>query len=71
MPVEYPVRVAMKSAILGAAVDVLLWPDRATVDGVAYSLDELAELKSRGISAADLQTVHRVKHDFEGEVIQS
>jgi hypothetical protein len=70
-PVEYPVEVKIESAILGAAVDVMLWPDHATVDGVEYSKQELADLLSRGISAADLQTVHRVKHDFEGEVIQS
>ena len=33
MPVEYPVEVKMDSSILGAAVDVLLWPDRAEVQG--------------------------------------
>ena len=68
-PVEYPVEVKMDSSILGATVDVMLWPDRAEFDGVAYSNSELTDLKSRGLSAADLRAVHEVKKQFNGTVI--
>jgi hypothetical protein len=68
MPVEYPVEVKMESAILGATVDVMLWPDRAEVDGTIYTNKELTELKSRGLSAADLQTIHEAKKQFDGEI---
>ena len=65
---QYPVEVKMESAILGAAVDVMLWPDRATVDGVEYSNDELKNLIGRKPSADDLRVVHEVKKQFNGEV---
>lgn len=66
-----PVAIKMKSSILGATVDVSLEPDQATVAGVEYSNDELKDLLSRGLSAADLQTVHEVKKQFDGAVIPS
>jgi hypothetical protein len=65
---QYPVVVAMVSSILGAAVDVMLWPDRATVAGVPYTKTELTELISRGLPADDLRAVHEVKKSFNGEV---
>ena len=68
-PVEYPVTIKMESAILGAAVDVFLWPDRATVDGVGYSNQELVDLKSSGLPADDLRVVNRIKKQFDGAVI--
>jgi hypothetical protein len=69
-PVEYPVPIKMDSPILRDSVDVLLWPDRAEVEGLEYSLDEIKALKSRGPSAADLMAVHEAKKAFEGKVIQ-
>ena len=68
MPVDYPVPIVMNSAILGAMVEVMLWPDRATVDDVEYSQDELVDLKSRGLSAADLRATHEVKRNFDATV---
>jgi len=65
---SFPVAMVLEGSILGAAVDVLLWPDRATVAGVEYSNDELKNLISRGLPAADLQTIHEVKKSFNGEV---
>jgi hypothetical protein len=70
IPYIGPVDVVMQSAILGAAVDVILEPDQAAVDGVVYSNAELVDLLSRGISADDLQTIHEVKKQFNGEVIK-
>ena len=67
--VEYPVAIVMKSTILGADVPVEFWPDRAEVDGVQYSNDELAELLSRGPPVADLRAVHETKKSFDGEVV--
>lgn len=64
------VEVKMDSAILGDAVDVILEPDQAQVDGVQYSNAELVDLIGRGIAAADLRVVHRVKMEFGGEVMQ-
>ena len=66
---EYPISVKMESAILGAIVNVDLWPDRATVDGVNYSLPELRDLLSRKISHDGLREVHALKQEFEGTVI--
>ena len=68
IPYIGPVDVVMDSAILGAAVDVILEPDQATVGGVEYSKKELADLLSRGLPAADLRAVHEVKNQFDGEV---
>jgi hypothetical protein len=64
-----PVEVRMDSSILEATVDVRLWQDQAEVGGVKYSLSELTDLLSRGMPAADLQSVHRVKSEFEGQVV--
>lgn len=61
----------MDSKILGV-VDVVFdthKPDQAMVGGVPYSNQELTDLISRGISAADLITVHEVIRSFEGHVI--
>ncbi|EFK08956.1 conserved hypothetical protein [delta proteobacterium NaphS2] len=66
---SYPVSVAMESAILGTTVDVHLWPDHVQVAGVTYSNNELADMKSRGLSAARLQKIHQAKRSFDGEVI--
>jgi len=65
---QYPVSIKMKSAIQGAGVLVELWSDRAEVGGVSYSVDELGDLKSRDLSAADLRAAHEVKRFFDGEV---
>ena len=70
-PVEYPVAIKMESAILGATVDLMLWPDRAEVDGVQYSNEELKNLIGRKPSAADLQTIHEAKKQFDGGVTLS
>ena len=59
----------MESAILGAAVDVELWPDRARVDDVAYSNNELADLLTMRLSADALLVAHETKKAFGGEVI--
>ena len=66
---SFPVSVKMKSGILGIIVDVMLWPNRATVDGIGYRNDELKGLISRGLSAADILAVHNVKESFEGQVM--
>jgi len=65
-----PVDMVMESSILGSSVDVILEPDQATIEGVIYSNAELMDLKSRGLSAADLRAVHEVKNQFNGEVIK-
>jgi hypothetical protein len=67
-PMEYPVKAKMDSSILGADVPVELWPDRAMVDGVEYSKQELADLLSRGLPAADLEMIHETKRSFDGEI---
>ena len=54
----------------GHSMDVTLEPDRATVDGGQYSNDELADLLSRGLSAAEIQAVHETKRAFAGMVIR-
>ena len=64
-PYPGPVEVKIDSATLGV-VDVILEPDHATVDGVKYSNSELVDLIDRGLSAADLRTVHKVKKEFDG-----
>jgi hypothetical protein len=66
--VEYPVAIQMDSLTLGATVDLLLWPDRTMVDGTPYNKQELADLISRDISAADLRIIHNVKREFNGEM---
>ncbi len=66
-----PVAIKMNSGILGATVDVLLWPDKAEVDGCEYSNAELVDLLSRGISHDALREVHIIKHEFEGVVVPS
>ena len=68
---SFPVAIKMECAILGAAVDVQLWADRAMVDGCEYSNQEMVDLKSRGLPAADLRKVHKVKKEFDGVVIPS
>jgi hypothetical protein len=65
---SYPVSVTMESAPLGV-VGVLLWPDRAIVDGCEYSNAEMTDLKSRGLSHEKLLNIHEVKRGFEGQVI--
>ena len=65
---QYPV-VVMESAILGAAVDVVLKPDGAVVDGTSYTNKELTDLLSRGLPADDLRAVNEVKSVFDGEVM--
>ena len=67
---QYPV-VVMDSAILGAAVDVILEPNRATVDGVVYQKDELKDLLSRSLKAEEIKAIHEVKGKFDGDVIPS
>jgi hypothetical protein len=65
-----PVAIQMDSHILGGAVNVRLWPDRAEVAGVEYSNDELADLIKRGLPADDLRAVHEVKQAFDGKVVE-
>jgi hypothetical protein len=68
-PVEYPVEVKMDSSILGATVDVLLWPDRAEVDGVQYTNDELKNLLSRNRDRGTMVAAHEAKRTFGGDVL--
>ena len=68
---DYPVEVSIDSPILGAVLDVFMWPNRATFDGVEYSNDELAGLISRGISAENLRVAHKIKKFFQGKVIDN
>jgi hypothetical protein len=71
MPVKYPVEVKMESAILGGTADVMLWPDRATVDGVQYTNDELKDLLSRNRDRETMVAVHEAKRGFSGEVLSA
>ena len=63
-----PYSFLMDSPTVGV-VNVVAYSDRAVVDGVVYALEEIRDLKTRGLSAADLREVHRVKKTFEGQVI--
>jgi len=63
IPYSRPVEVVMESSILGGAVDVELWPDRAEVGGVEYSDDELKDLLSRGLPA-DLRAAIKANDGF-------
>ena len=68
---SFPVVVKMESGILGAVVDVNLWPDRATVDGCQYSNQEMLDLIGLGLSAGGLWEIHSVKKSFSGTVIHA
>ena len=69
VPVKYPVDIKMESATLGTTVDVMLWPDRATVDGVQYTNDELKNLLSRNRDRGTMVAVHEAKRTFDGGVL--
>jgi hypothetical protein len=64
-----PVEMVLENSILGATVPVELWPDRALVDGVSYSNEEMTDLIDRGLSAERLREIHMVKQSFEGKAL--
>ena len=64
----------MNSKVFGGNVDLVFnldEPDQAAVGSVKYTNAELADLKSRGLSAADLMLIHETKKSFDGSVIPS
>ena len=58
---SFPVTVKMESLVLGKSVDVHLWPDRAKVENVSYTLDELRTLISKGPSPANIGNIHETR----------
>jgi hypothetical protein len=62
---SFPVTVKMESKILGKTVDVRLWPDRAKVEGVSYTINELKTLISKGYSAANIRNNHEARKRSE------
>ena len=55
---SFPLIIKMESKVLGKSVDVHLWPDRAKVENVSYTFDELKTLLSKGLSAANIRNIH-------------
>ena len=58
---SFPVTVKMESAVLGKTVDVHLWPDRAKVENVSYTIEEMKTLLSKGFSAANIRNMHETR----------
>ena len=62
---SFPLTTRMESKVLGKTVDVHLWPDRARVEDVNYTLDELRTLISKGSSAANIRSIHEARKRSE------
>ena len=62
----------VESPILGrvAAEWSPSYPSRAVVGGVIYKQSELTDLLRQGSSRVDLEKIHEVKKQFNGEVIK-
>ena len=46
-------------------------PESVFLDGVAYTIDEIAKLKEMPLTPDDLRTIHKVKTAFEGNIESS
>ena len=62
---SFPVTVKMESAVLGKTVDVHLWPDRAKIENVSYTIDEVKSLLSKSFSAANIRNIHEARKRSE------
>jgi len=55
---SFPVIVKMESKVLGKTVDVHLWPDRARVENVTYTLEEMKGIISECVSQSKMKDIH-------------
>ena len=58
---SFPVTVKMESKVLGKSIDVHLWPDRAKVENVSYTIEEIKTLLSKGFSAGNIRNIHETR----------
>ena len=63
----FPSSFIMDSIVIGE-VPVEVCQDKVMVDGAAYSLEEIRDLKSRNLRAIDLRAIHETKKQFDGVV---
>ena len=62
---SFPLIIKMESKVLGKSVDVHLWPDRAKVESVSYTIEELKALLSKSFSAANIRNIHETRKRSE------
>ena len=64
---SFPVIVKMESKVLRKTVEVHLWPDRARVENVIYTLEEMKGILSEGVSHSKMKNIHESRKGMHYE----